>query len=99
MITTNYRLEVILDRALTVYKNGIRALEGLFYMAKKHSPTTLSLKTRNSIPSLIEDALKKSSVTELDETQLNLLRLCQLITDIRSRHRENDSFAKDSKNE
>ena len=58
--------------------------------------TTLSHKKWGNVPALIENALKKSSITELNETQLNLLRLCQLIVDIKARRAE--EVAKENKN-
>jgi hypothetical protein len=44
------------------------------------------MSNKSSIQGLVEDALTKSSESELNEQQLNLLRLCRLLIKVEVRH-------------
>lgn len=52
--------------------------------------TNTSTEKRSSIEELIADALTKESEQELNEEQLNLLRLCRLLVKIEYRHKYGD---------
>ncbi|HEX4774326.1 MAG TPA: hypothetical protein VH234_02315 [Candidatus Saccharimonadales bacterium] len=52
--------------------------------------TNVSSRKRSSIEELIADALTKESEQDLNEEQLNLLRLCRLLLKIEYRHEYGD---------